>query len=128
MYWRLFYIILAILLLLFVFDNSMNIENFTNYANINNPSNNTLLSCDYPVKSNVGLSLSSYSQSADKKVITPMSSYTQETNNIRNWKTPNNGTCPFTELCGGIYNSKNFIKDTLTQPNEMSVRVNYYNQ
>lgn len=128
MYWRLFYVILAILVVLFALNNFTNIENFTNYAYVINPSKDILLSCDYPVTSNVGLSLSSYSQSANKKVFTPMSSYTQETNNIRNWKTPNNGTCPFTELCGGIYNSKNFIKDTLTQPNEMSVRVNYYNQ
>lgn len=38
---------------------------------------------------------------------TDMSSYSQITNNYRYWKSPNNGECIPTELCGSIYTSKN---------------------
>jgi len=38
---------------------------------------------------------------------TPLSSYEQITNNYKKWKSPNNGVCSPTELCGSIYTSKN---------------------
>jgi len=51
-----------------------------------------------------------------------------EINNLRYWKTPNNGKCSPAEFCGAYYNEKQMPINTLLAPNPEwgKERVNYY--
>jgi hypothetical protein len=129
MYLKIGFVILALLALLFVYQQYTRVETFENYASLDSPSNNLLLSCSYPVNaSNAGLSTYNHSYSAEKKVLIPMASYAQKTNNKRHWETPDNGTCPLTEMCGGLYSSKVTQPVSVLSPTNDGVRVNFYNQ
>jgi hypothetical protein len=129
MYLKIGFVILALVALLFVYTQYTHIETFANYTSLDSPSKNLLLSCSYPVNtSNGGLSTYNHSYSAEKKVLIPMASYAQKTNNKRQWETPDNGTCPLTEMCGGLYSSKVTQPVAVVAPTNNGVRVNFYNQ
>ena len=84
---------------------------------------------DYPVKQNPQLSTNSYQKNSQMDSYTEMSSYAQETNNVKNWTTPDNGNCSPAEFCGALYNKKIFNLVTSSAPNDAAgVRVNYYTQ
>ena len=90
---------------------------------------NPILFGDYPVKKPVQLSKNSYKANSHMDSYTEMSSYDQETNNIKNWGTPDNGTCTPAEFCGFLYNQKMFDEVHSMAPNDNAgVRVNYYTQ
>ena len=130
MYLKILLTLIGVITLLFVYRYTFIIEHFTssNYSSIENPSKDLLLSCSYPVNSHPGLSTYNHSYAAEKKVLIPMSSFVQQTNNKREWETPENGTCPLTEFCGGLYGEKNVLQDKILMPNSQQIRVNFYNQ
>ena len=90
---------------------------------VDNPS----LKNDYPVKKNPQLSTDTSEIMSKEQPRTPMSSYEQVTNNFRYWKNPNNGMCSPADFCNSIYNNKQIHVPTVPTPNDLSVRVNYYN-
>lgn len=129
MYLKIVFIVLALLALLFVYQQYTRVETFANYTRLDNPSKDLLLSCSYPVNTpNTGLSDYNYSYSAKKKVLIPMGSYAQKTNNKKYWDTPDNGTCPLIEMCGGVYSSRITKPVSIVAPTNERVRVNFYNQ
>ena len=130
MYAKILFIIIGLVALLSVYQYSFVVEKFSNsgYASLENPSKDLLLSCSYPMSSQPGLSSYDHSYAAEKKVLIPMGSYVQKTNNKRYWETPDNGTCPMTEFCGGLYREKNILDSAINAPNDSSIRVNFYNQ
>ena len=90
---------------------------------------NPILFGDYPVKKDAQLSENSYEKNSQMESYTEMSSYAQETNNVQNWVTPDNGTCSPAEFCGALYNKKMFDIIKTSAPNDANgVRVNYYTQ
>lgn len=64
---------------------------------------NPILFGNYPLKQNPTLS-NNYEMNAKMNAYTDMSSYEQTTNNVKNWVTPDNGTCSPAEFCGALYN------------------------
>jgi hypothetical protein len=88
---------------------------------------NPILFGDYPVKDNARLTNNTYYINSKSKPYIPMSSFKQKTNNIKNWITPDNGSCSPAEFCGALYNKKFFDTIQNKAPNdELGVRVNYY--
>ena len=84
---------------------------------------------DYPVRQNPQVSRNSYQINSQMDSYTDMSSYAQKTNNIRDWVTPDNGSCSPAEFCGSLYNKKIFNLTHPSPPNDANgVRVNYYTQ
>ena len=130
MYAKILFIIIGLVALLSVYQYNFVVEKFSNsgYASLENPSKDLLLSCSYPMSSQPGLSSYSHSYAAEKKVLIPMASYAQKTNNKRHWETPDNGSCPLTEMCGGLYSSKVTQPESVLSPTNDGVRVNFYNQ
>lgn len=90
---------------------------------------NPLLFGNYPVKKQAQLSRNSYRANSHMESYTEMSSYEQNTNNKRNWATPDSGSCSPAEFCGFLYDQKTFDKVHSNAPNDNAgVRVNYYTQ
>lgn len=86
-----------------------------------------LLYGDYPVKKNINISKNTYANNAKQNKYTKMSSYEQSTNNVKYWKTPNNGSCSPAEFCNALYDTKFMNLQKIAPPNDESgVRVNYY--
>tara|TARA_Y100000590_G_scaffold416269_1_gene514855 strand:- start:48 stop:467 length:420 start_codon:yes stop_codon:yes gene_type:complete len=57
-----------------------------------------------------------------------MSNYSQTTNNRRFWSTPCNGSIMLPEMCGGLYKKKKtVVLGQSPPPNNIGIRVNYYN-
>lgn len=123
------HIILSILLLLGMFYVYIGYkEGFTlkpgEYPNIDE---NPILVGDYPVKQNAQLSNNNSEINSKMDSYTPMSSYQQTTNNVKNWVTPDNGTCSPADFCGALYNKKVFNMISNKRPNDTNgIRVNYY--
>ena len=83
---------------------------------------------EYPLKKNMGLSNNTY---AENSTYYPVfgSSYGQFTNNVRYWKTPNNGQCSPADFCGGLYNDKKIDEPKSPKPIPFSsrdIRVSYF--
>jgi hypothetical protein len=85
-----------------------------------------LLSCDYPIKANPGVSEETPSTLWKYRPVLPINSLMS--NNIRYWATPNNGGCIPTDMCNGLYDKK-----TINIPDAppmlgwgKETRVNYY--
>jgi hypothetical protein len=65
----------------------------------------------YPKKKNwKQLSKNTYEQNSLFQPMTKMSSYSQLTNNIRFWETPDESSCSPADFCNTIYNKKNIMK------------------
>ena len=82
---------------------------------------------DYPLKH--PMKLNDHTNNLWKKYPVYGSSYEQKTNNVKYWKTPDNGMCSPLEFCGALYNNKHII---IPHPppsiplNANVIRVNYY--
>lgn len=126
-------VLVSAVLLIIIFGCSM-IKTKAEGFGLLNPStfpcsvDNPKLYGDYPVKKNPAVTDLQYSNIWQEYPIKQVGSYDQETNNIRYWKNPNNGTCIRAEMCNGIYNDK-----TLDIPPEppmlkfgQGIRANYY--
>ena len=87
-----------------------------------------ILYTSYPLKKEPGLSTNTYSDNYEYYPIFG-NSYEQHTNNVRYWETPNNGTCSFADMCGGLYEDKKL--DIPKSPQVIpftspDIRVNFY--
>jgi|TARA_B110000967_G_scaffold206126_1_gene252105 hypothetical protein len=83
---------------------------------------------EYPFKKHMGVSNNTYAVNSTYYPIFG-SSYGQFTNNVRYWKTPNNGQCSPAEFCGGLYDDKKIDEPKTPKQIPFSshdVRVNYY--
>lgn len=90
-------------------------------------SENPILVGDYPIKKNPQLSSNTYEKNAEMTPYTNMAAYEQSTNNVKNWVTPDDGSCSPAEFCGALYNKKVFETITSNMPNDNEgTRVNYY--
>lgn len=88
--------------------------------------NHPILFGDYPVKKHVNLT-NTYKENAKQDPYTEMSSYEQNTNHVRYWSTPNNGSCSPAEFCDSLYDKKLLNLQRIAPPNDTSgIRVNYY--
>ena len=76
-----------------------------NPGNVPCVSEQPILYGDYPVKKDPMVSNLGSQQLWKFYPTFPVGSYKQETNNIKYWSTPNNGTCSPAIFCGGLYSS-----------------------
>ena len=85
-----------------------------------------LLTCDYPLKAAPGLS-DLTNETLWHYRPTPPINY-MGSNNIRYWKTPNNGGCIPADMCGGVYADKTIEVPPLPPMLGWGddTRVNYY--
>ena len=62
-------------------------------------------------------------------VAVSVSSYDQATNNVREWVTPDNGTCSPASMCGALYDAKEPAEQKVPEPLPFDIpdkRVGYY--
>ena len=101
-----------------------------NPGNVPCVSEQPILYGDYPVKKDPMVSNLGSQQLWKFYPTFPVGSYKQETNNIKYWPTPNNGTCSPAIFCGALYNDKKFNIPPPPGPppvDNNDIRVNYYN-
>lgn len=102
---------------------SMSLRSFSDYPSTIQQSQKKLLDSFERNETNELSNLTSQSL-ASYKPFTAMSSFTQITNNYKNWDSPNNGECNPTDLCGAIYENKN--TNLNKSQNEINVNMNNY--
>ena len=105
--------------------------------NINN--NNRLAPSAYPRSDNVPLLSGSYKVKKNtnitknnnyniwKQLLVYPSSYKQQTNNVRYWSTPDNGTCSPAEFCGTPYENTKIKMNNPSKPIPLSANVTRVN-
>jgi len=105
------------------------VENMSNLTASNYPSSDDhpILYKDYPVAFNPGVSDLGTEQMWPDYPVFPASSTIN--NNIRYWRSPDNGKCSPADMCGGLYDLKQDIK--IPPPPAapqwgIGTRVNYY--
>lgn len=134
---NLFLIILVVFLVL-IFIGAIKVyhtETFT--PNMNN--NNQLTPGKFPISDTQPLLYGSYNVKKNTNVtknndyniwkqypVYP-SSYKQETNNKRDWTTPDNGTCSPAEFCGTPYEKTEQKKDIVSNPIPVDSKVTRIN-
>ena len=117
------------LLSIYIFVSGYKLEGFANLQPGTFPiSVDVPLLHEYPFKKNMGVSNNTY---ADNSTYYPIfgASYGQFTNNVRYWKTPNNGQCSTAAFCGGLYDNKKIDEPKTPKQIPFSspdIRVNYY--
>ncbi len=130
MKYHMYFLILALLFAIIGMSFMKNKEGF----HVLNPGlfptsvNVPILYQDYPLAKIPGLSKNNYQDIYDYYPVFG-SSYSQHTNNVRYWATPNNGKCTPADFCGGVYDNKKIkIPNTpVAIPFSSSeIRVNYY--
>ena len=87
-----------------------------------------LLHSSYPLQKSPSVSTNTYSENYEYYPIFG-NSFEQHTNNVRYWKTPNNGTCAPADMCGGLYEDKkvDIPKSPQVIPfTSHDIRVNFY--
>lgn len=101
-------------------------EGFSNFGEYPADQNRPLLHDDYPLKNPPVLLNQGSSDIYKNYPVFPAGS--TEINNIRYWKTPNNGKCSPAEFCGAYYEDKQIPINSLLAPNPEwgQGRVNYY--
>ena len=90
----------------------------------------------YPIypkkKSNYGIIFRDNNSENNSKlypVAGSVSSYDQATNNVREWVTPDNGTCRPASMCGALYDAKEPAEQKVPEPIPFDIpdkRVGYY--
>lgn len=93
---------------------------------INTERPSMLLDCDYPLQVKPGVSDLTNQTLWHYRPVLPINA--PESNNLRYWKSPNNGSCIPADMCGGIYADKTIKIPPM--PNMQGwgkeIRVNYY--
>ena len=133
----LFVILVLVLLSYFGIIHVYHKETFI--PNINN--NNQLMPGVYPISDTAPLLVGEYKVKKNtnvtknnnyniwKQLPVYPSSYKQQTNNVRYWATPDNGTCSPAEFCGTPYEKTKIKKDIPTKGIPMGaevIRVNWW--
>ena len=127
-----YFAFLAIILIAFgsIYISTKTQETFTLYQPANYPSGQDypILQGDYPLKPDAHLSDLGSEDLYKFYPVFPAGSYSQETNNIRYWKTPNNGKCTPASFCGALYSDKklHIPPPPPMLPWDSGIRVNYY--
>lgn len=136
-YINLFLIILVVFLVLFFIGTIKVYHTETFTPNMNN--NNQLTPGKFPISDTEPLLYGSYNVKKNTNVtknndyniwkqypVYP-SSYKQETNNKRDWTTPDNGTCSPAEFCGTPYEKTEQKKDIVSNPIPVDSKVTRIN-
>jgi len=134
---NLFLIILVVFLVLFFIGTIKVYHTETFTPNMNN--NNQLTPGKFPISDTQPLLYRSYNVKKNTNVtknndyniwkqypVYP-SSYKQETNNKRDWTTPDNGTCSPAEFCGTPYEKTEQKKDIVSNPIPVDSKVTRIN-
>jgi hypothetical protein len=134
---NLFLIILVVFLVLFFIGTIKVYHTETFTPNMNN--NNQLTPGKFPISDTQPLLYGSYNVKKNTNVtknndyniwkqypVYP-SSYKQETNNKRDWTTPDNGTCSPAEFCGTPYEKTEQKKDIVSNPIPVDSKVTRIN-
>jgi len=127
--------IFIVLLVCFIYPTNLNIgsklnfiqESFSNLTPGEVTTTETQVLLQQPLLNKIGVSNFSSTELMGFSPVFPANS--TKTNNIRYWKTPNNGSCSPPEMCGGIYSSDYSL--TVTPPPNppgfsLDRRVNFY--
>ena len=136
-YINLFLIILVVFLVLFFIGTIKVYHTETFTPNMNN--NNQLTPGKFPISDTEPLLYGSYNVKKNTNVtknndyniwkqypVYP-SSYKHETNNKRDWTTPDNGTCSPAEFCGTPYEKTEQKKDIVSNPIPVDSKVTRIN-
>lgn len=101
-------------------------EGFSTFGEYPMDQNRPLLHDAYPLKNPPELVMQSSSDIY--KQYPAYSAGSTEINNVKFWKTPNNGKCSPAEFCGAYYKEKQIPINSLLAPNPewAAGRVNYY--
>lgn len=128
-------IIIAIIFICYFVNSFITIEKFTNSKNNLTPGifpesvSKPILTGFYPLQKVLPGEGISNNNSYDNSLLYPIFPAAHcGTNNLRNWKIPDNGLCSRAEMCETLYNDKKIQKQTLSPPLlNGGVRVNYFN-
>jgi hypothetical protein len=85
-----------------------------------------LLSGDYNVKKNTNVTKNNNNTNWRQRPVYP-SSYKQQTNNVRYWSTPDNGSCSTAEFCGTPYEKTKIKMNNPSKSIPMSANVTRIN-
>ena len=103
-------------------------EGFDNLTPGEYPKSETMPLLDQPMLNNPGVSALGSSELWKSYPVYPAESI--KNNNIRYWKTPNNGKCSRGEMCGGLYSTE-YTPTVSPSPEALEFsterRVNFYN-
>lgn len=122
-----FYVAL-ILLLITILYKPKKMDGFLSPGEYPRDMLNPLLYEDYPLKKKHYKQVSANNYSTNYPLYPTFSSDSIENNNIRYWKTPDNGLCSTAEFCDVLYDNKILpdLKLYTPQPEWGQQRVNYY--
>ena len=98
------FILLAILVIILLRNMRSKRESFVTYGDYPNSVDLPLLNGVYPIKKDVKLSQEGRDKLYELYPIHPANS--PDINNVKEWKTPDNGNCSPAELCNAIYDIK----------------------
>jgi hypothetical protein len=123
-------IVFCLLLILF----GKNLEGFTtiNHGDYPKSEEYPILSPGYTYTGNKQLSDVTYADIWQDYPAYPVGSYAQMTNNLKYWKSPDNGLCVRANFCDTLYKDKEVPSNIISAlgpapvPNKGQVRVNYY--
>ena len=117
----------SVLVLIYILMKNKPIEGFLTPGEYPREQTYPLLYEDYPLKK-PKMELSTLGSEQLYKYYPVFSADSTKINNIRYWKTPNNGKCSPAEFCDAYYGEKSILTDGINPPVPEwgPQRVNYY--
>lgn len=117
----------AVVILVYILFKNNNTEGFLSWGEYPRDQTYPLLYEDYPLKQ-PKMKLSDLGSEQLYKYYPVFPADSTQINNIRYWKTPNNGKCSPAEFCDAYYGEKSIEMTVLNQPEPEwgPNRVNYY--
>lgn len=122
-----FYVALLLFLIIVLYKPKKT-EHFLSPGEYPRDMMNPLLYEDYPLKKKHYKQVSANNYSTNYPLYPTFSADSVENNNIRYWKTPDNGLCSTAEFCDVLYDNRPLPDSKLytPQPEWGQQRVNYY--
>jgi hypothetical protein len=123
-----FYVMLFVLLVVIFYKPIKLTETFLTWGEYTRDTNYPLLYEDYPLKKKHYKQVSRNDYSDNYEYYPIYSADSLKINNLRYWKTPDNGKCSTAEFCNVLYDEKPMqdVKVFPPQPEWGRARVNYY--
>ena len=117
----------SVLVLIYILMKNKPIEGFLTWGEYPREQTYPLLYEDYPLKK-PKIELSTVGSEQLYKNYPVFSADSTKINNIRYWKTPNNGKCSPADFCDAYYGEKSILTDVINPPVPEwgPQRVNYY--